>query len=125
MPCACVDIGSNTTRLLLADCRGGTLRELMTQRVFTRLGRSIRRDGAIPADKLEETAGVVERQVRHARELGADRIAIVATAAIRQARNGGDLTGAQVRMKKGGIAGVDRGELKVLLRPADLEAMAD
>src|SRR3954449_3744631 len=35
------------------------------------------------------------------------------------------LTGAQVRMKKGGLAGVDRGELKVLLRPADLEAMAD
>src|SRR4051812_5456809 len=34
------------------------------------------------------------------------------------------LTGAQVRMKKGGLAGVDRGELKVLLRPADLEAMA-
>lgn len=34
------------------------------------------------------------------------------------------LTGAQVRMKKGGVAGVDRGELKVLLRPAELEAMA-
>ena len=35
------------------------------------------------------------------------------------------LTGAQVRMKKGGLAGVDRGELKVLLRPAELEAIAD
>lgn len=35
------------------------------------------------------------------------------------------LTGAQVRLKKGGLAGVDRGELKVLLRPAELEAMAD
>jgi phosphohistidine phosphatase len=35
------------------------------------------------------------------------------------------LTGAQVRMKKGGLAGIDRGELKVLLRPADLDAMAD
>jgi phosphohistidine phosphatase len=34
------------------------------------------------------------------------------------------LTGAQVRMKKGGLAGVDRGELKVLLRPAELEALA-
>jgi exopolyphosphatase/guanosine-5'-triphosphate,3'-diphosphate pyrophosphatase len=92
--CACVDIGSNTTRLLLAECRDGSLRELMTQRVFTKIGRSIRRDGAIPADKLAETADVVERQVRHARELGADRIAIVATAAVREARNGADLTGA-------------------------------
>jgi phosphohistidine phosphatase len=34
------------------------------------------------------------------------------------------LTGAQVRMKKGGLAGIDRGELKVLLRPAELDAMA-
>ncbi|HEX8074590.1 MAG TPA: histidine phosphatase family protein [Thermoleophilaceae bacterium] len=35
-----------------------------------------------------------------------------------------DMTGAQVRMKKGGLAGVERGELKVLLRPAELEAIA-
>ena len=34
------------------------------------------------------------------------------------------LTGAQVRMKKGGLAGVDRGELKVLLRPAELGLIA-
>lgn len=33
------------------------------------------------------------------------------------------LTGAQVRMKKGGLAGIDRGELKVLLRPAELAAI--
>ncbi|MEA2374362.1 MAG: phosphohistidine phosphatase [Thermoleophilaceae bacterium] len=35
-----------------------------------------------------------------------------------------EMTGAQVRMKKGGLAGIERGELKVLLRPAELEAMA-
>ncbi len=34
------------------------------------------------------------------------------------------MTGAQVRMKKGGLAAVDRGELKVLLRPSDLRAVA-
>lgn len=33
-------------------------------------------------------------------------------------------TGAQVRMRKAGIAGIDRGELKVLLRPAELAALA-
>src|SRR4051795_4848959 len=36
-----------------------------------------------------------------------------------------DLTGAQVRMKKGGLAGVDRGELKAMLRPKELLALAD
>jgi phosphohistidine phosphatase len=34
------------------------------------------------------------------------------------------LTGAQVRMKKGGLAGVEKGELMVLLRPAELTAIA-
>lgn len=34
------------------------------------------------------------------------------------------MTGAQVRMKKGGIAGVDTGELVVMLRPNELEAIA-
>ncbi len=35
-----------------------------------------------------------------------------------------DLTGAQVRMKKGGLAGITKRELIVLLRPAELEAIA-
>jgi phosphohistidine phosphatase len=34
------------------------------------------------------------------------------------------LTGAQVRMKKGGLAGVEKGELMVLLRPKDTAAIA-
>jgi phosphohistidine phosphatase len=34
------------------------------------------------------------------------------------------LTGAQVRLRKGGLAGVDRGELKVLLRPRELRGLA-
>jgi phosphohistidine phosphatase len=34
------------------------------------------------------------------------------------------LTGAQVRMKKGGLAGVEKGELKVLVRPSETAAIA-
>jgi phosphohistidine phosphatase len=34
------------------------------------------------------------------------------------------LTGAQVRMKKGGLAGVEKGELMVLLRPRELRRLA-
>ena len=33
----------------------------------------------------------------------------------------GELTGARVSMKKGGLAGIDEGELKVLLRPSELK----
>ena len=35
------------------------------------------------------------------------------------------LTGAQVRMKKGGLAGVEKGELNVILRPVETRAIAD
>jgi phosphohistidine phosphatase len=35
-----------------------------------------------------------------------------------------DLTGTQARMKKGGLAGVAKGELCVLLRPAEISAIA-
>ena len=35
-----------------------------------------------------------------------------------------DLTGAQARMRKGGLAGIAKGELVVLMRPAELSAIS-
>ena len=83
----CIDIGSNTTRLLVADAGGGHLRELVTQRAFTRIGRSLSRGGEIPSAKITETAEVAGTQARVAREVGAEQVVAVATAAIRGAAN--------------------------------------
>ena len=94
MICACIDIGSNTTRLLVADAGDGQLRELVTQRAFTRIGKSLGHGGAIPAEKIAETAEVVATQTKVAREVGADQIVAVATAAIRNAPNRADLVSA-------------------------------
>ena len=94
MACACIDIGSNTTRLLVAERQNGVLRELMTQRAFTRIGKSVDKGGAIPSQKVAETADVVATQARMALEAGAGRIDAVATAAIRKAPNRGDLVAA-------------------------------
>jgi exopolyphosphatase / guanosine-5'-triphosphate,3'-diphosphate pyrophosphatase len=88
---ACIDIGSNTTRLLVAQPAEGQLREVMQQRAFTRIGKGLRREERIPAGKLDEVAEVVATQVRLAHELGAERLRAVATAAIRRAANGADL----------------------------------
>jgi exopolyphosphatase/guanosine-5'-triphosphate,3'-diphosphate pyrophosphatase len=85
--CACIDIGSNTTRLLVADAGKGQLRELVTQRAFTRIGKSLASTGSIPAEKIAETAEVVATQAKVAREVGAEQIVAVATAAIRNAPN--------------------------------------
>ncbi|MDQ3588574.1 MAG: hypothetical protein M3350_03435 [Actinomycetota bacterium] len=87
----CIDIGSNTTRLLVAHCEGGRLRELVSQRSFTRIGKSLIGGGAIPPEKIAETAEVVAAQARAAREAGAEQLVAVATAAIRDAPNRAEL----------------------------------
>jgi exopolyphosphatase/guanosine-5'-triphosphate,3'-diphosphate pyrophosphatase len=92
--CACIDIGSNTTRLLVAEAGNGGLREIVAQRDFTRIGKSVDVGGAIPAAKIAETAEVVATQVKVAREAGAEHIVTVATAAIRHAPNRDELRAA-------------------------------
>jgi len=92
--CACIDIGSNTTRLLVADAGDGRLRELVAQRAFTRIGKSLGNGAVIPPEKIAETADVVRTQVKVATQVGAEQIVAVATAAIRNARNRDDLVGA-------------------------------
>jgi len=88
MLCAAIDIGSNTTRVLVAEPVDGQLKKVMEQRAYTRINRAVDGDGEIPAEKVAEVAEVVATQVRLARELGAERIRAVATAAIREAANG-------------------------------------
>jgi exopolyphosphatase/guanosine-5'-triphosphate,3'-diphosphate pyrophosphatase len=88
MLCAAIDIGSNTTRLLVAEPGGGQLKKVMEQRAYTRIGKALDESGAIRPAKLEEVAEVVSTQVRLARELGAETIRAVATAAVREASNG-------------------------------------
>jgi exopolyphosphatase/guanosine-5'-triphosphate,3'-diphosphate pyrophosphatase len=91
MRIACIDIGSNTTRLLVAELEGGLLREVLNQRVFTRL-RGF--EGAIPPENVAELAATVASQVRLARESGAGAIRAVATAAVRSAPNRDELCAA-------------------------------
>jgi exopolyphosphatase/guanosine-5'-triphosphate,3'-diphosphate pyrophosphatase len=88
MLCAAIDIGSNTTRVLVAEPEDGQLRKVMEQRAYTRIVKSAKKkDGSISAGKVAEVADVVATQVRLAQELGAEAIRIVATAAIREAAN--------------------------------------
>src|SRR4029077_7447413 len=87
MLCGAIDIGSNTTRLLVAEPQEGQLRKVMEQRAYTRIGKDANKDGKIAREKCAEVADFVLTQVKLAEELGAEVIKTVATAAIREAKN--------------------------------------
>lgn len=87
MLCACIDIGSNTTRVLVAEGQDDKLAEVLQRRAFTRVGKGLKADGVIPRAKIEEVARVVAAYRETAERLGARPIRAVATAAIRGAAN--------------------------------------
>ena len=59
MRAGCIDIGSNTTRLLVAEWAGGQLCEVHQERAFTRIGRGLTPGGAIAPEKIDEVVAVV------------------------------------------------------------------
>jgi exopolyphosphatase / guanosine-5'-triphosphate,3'-diphosphate pyrophosphatase len=94
MLCAAIDIGSNTTRVLVAEPVDGQLKKVMEQRAYTRISKAVDAEGAILPAKVEEVGELVATQVRLARELGAVEIRAVATAAVREASNGPEVAAA-------------------------------
>ena len=87
MLCGCIDIGSNTTRVLVADAQDGHLRELLQRRAFTRIGKGLKPGAEIPRAKIEEVGDVVASHRELAEQVGAHPLRTVATAAIRGAAN--------------------------------------
>ncbi|MET0604039.1 MAG: hypothetical protein ABW167_18800 [Baekduia sp.] len=84
---ACIDIGSNTTRLLVAEPdpeRPGALVEVAAHRTFVRLTIDERRHGVSP-EKAQAIADAVAEQAEAARASGVVALRVVATAALRDA----------------------------------------
>jgi exopolyphosphatase/guanosine-5'-triphosphate,3'-diphosphate pyrophosphatase len=88
---AAIDIGTNSTRLLVADVEDGRLeREVERLLTITRLGDRVDADGRLNDASMERVHATLDRYTARARELGADRTLAVATSAVRDAANGGD-----------------------------------
>jgi len=86
MRLACIDIGTNTTRLLVAEPDGRALREVYGAREFTDLGH-VRRRGQIGPEAIARVVSATVAHVQAARTAGATRIDVVATAGVRAAED--------------------------------------
>jgi exopolyphosphatase/guanosine-5'-triphosphate,3'-diphosphate pyrophosphatase len=85
---AAIDLGTNATRLLVADVSNGDLTELVRRTRITRLGEGVdarRRLLPVPIARVRNALTDFRRE---AEELGAERTLAVATSAVRDAENG-------------------------------------
>jgi exopolyphosphatase/guanosine-5'-triphosphate,3'-diphosphate pyrophosphatase len=89
---AVIDIGSNTVALAVyAASRLGSIDRVAERSEPLRLMRRLDADGRLPAAALDRTVEVLGEMVGTARENGAGRVDVVATSAVRDARNGDEL----------------------------------
>jgi exopolyphosphatase/guanosine-5'-triphosphate,3'-diphosphate pyrophosphatase len=85
---AAVDLGTNTTRLLVGAVEDGRIKELHRETRITRLGEGVdarRRLLPVPIARVRNTLSDYRRT---AESLGAERTLLVATSAVRDAENG-------------------------------------
>ncbi len=85
---AVIDIGSNSTRLLVADVEEGRVTPIERRSTVTRLGRGVDLSGRLAAEAIEATCGAVDPYMATLQELGAERVDAIATSAVRDAANG-------------------------------------
>jgi len=95
-----VDMGTNSTRLLVADVDGADLAEVERLLRITRLGDRVDADGRLSDAGMERVHTVLEGYAARARELGAERVLATATSAVRGADNGSEFL-AGVRRRHG------------------------
>ena len=85
---AAIDIGSNSIRMEAAELSPGSpMRVLASERVVTRLGESVFRNGVIAQEALELTCSVLARMAQQYQKLDLVGVRAVATSAVRDARN--------------------------------------
>ena len=85
---AVVDVGSNSTRLLIADVAGSSVSEVERQSRVTRLGRGVDLSGQLSVEAIEAACEAIADYVALCRDAGVERVEAIATSAVRDASNG-------------------------------------
>jgi exopolyphosphatase/guanosine-5'-triphosphate,3'-diphosphate pyrophosphatase len=125
---AAIDIGTNSTRLLIAEAgRAGTpLATVERLMRITRLGQGVDRTGSLDAEAMERTVSVLAeyREVMDRMGVGTGRVRMTATSAARDATNREvffDAAQAAVGVRPELLSGDDEAELSFRGATADLD----
>jgi exopolyphosphatase/guanosine-5'-triphosphate,3'-diphosphate pyrophosphatase len=106
MKLATIDIGTNTTLLLVAEASGGTISVLEDEAEITRLGRGIGQDGGLGRAGIEGTLAALRAYASLARKHQAP-IAAIGTEALRRAPNAAEFLGPAAAILGGPIEVID------------------
>jgi len=111
---AAIDVGTNTTRLLVAEVGPKGLTELDRRLLFTRLGEGLDATGGLAPAAIARTVAAVADLAGIAKGLGAEAIRVAGTSAVREAANGEELRAA-VAAATGATLEVVAGEAEAAL----------
>ena len=85
---AVIDVGTNSTRLLIADVDAGRVSPLERRSTVTRLGRGVDLSGRLASEAVEDVCAAIGGYLGTIEELGAETVDAIATSAVRDAENG-------------------------------------
>ncbi len=88
--CAVVDLGSNSVRLVVYEGLSRNPMSIFNEKAVLRLGRGLQATGMLNPDGMAQAMMILHRYRAVAQAMGAHPIEILATAAVRDARNGTD-----------------------------------
>jgi exopolyphosphatase / guanosine-5'-triphosphate,3'-diphosphate pyrophosphatase len=84
---AVIDLGTNSVKMLVGRVTRNGVEPVLEVNEQTRLGQGLYRDHLLRPEAVEATANAVARFARQARAAGAEGLRVIATSAVREARN--------------------------------------
>ncbi|MGC8887370.1 MAG: hypothetical protein ACP5MG_09465 [Verrucomicrobiia bacterium] len=86
-----IDVGTNSVKVLVADLKGGDVIPVEERAIQTRLGDGFHNGNELQKHSIEKTVDAIKKFVLLSKSLGASRIRIIATSAVREGINSNKL----------------------------------